>query len=50
MKKNGEDYIIILDEGGNQALGELDFSADDEEEAEAINSAIVIEAYQLHAN
>lgn len=50
LKKNGEDYIIILDEGGNQALGELDFSADDEEEAEAINSAIVIEAYQLHAN
>lgn len=50
LKKDGEDYLVVLDEGGNQALGELDFSADDEEEAEAINGATVIEAYQLHAN
>lgn len=50
LKKDGADYVVVLDDAGNQALGELDFSADDEEEAEAIKDAIVIEGYQLSAN
>ena len=42
-----KEYIVVLEDAGNQALGELEFGASDEEMADAIKGAMVIEAYQL---
>lgn len=50
LKKDGGEFYVILDDTGNQALAELDFSASDEEKADSIKEATVIEAYQLNVN
>ena len=47
LKKDEQECIVVLEDAGNQALGELEFGASDEEMADAIKGAMVIEAYQL---
>lgn len=45
-----KEYIVVLEDAGNQALGELEFGASDEEIVDAIKDATVKEAYQLNEN
>ena len=50
LEKDEEECIVVLDAGGNQALGELEFGVSDEEVEDAIKGATVVEAYQLNKN
>lgn len=48
LEKGEEKYVVVLDDEGNQTLGQLEFGTSDEEIANTIKASTVIEAYQLN--